>query len=82
VRLSVAAGESAIVRIRARARGLALSGALVRLAPGRRVGVELRASTRLRRLLAARGVVAIQLRARDRAGNLRVAALTVAVKRR
>jgi hypothetical protein len=82
VRLSVAAGESAIVRITARARGLALNGALVRLAPGRRVVVELRASTRLRRLLAKRGVVAIQLRARDGAGNLRVAALTVAVKRR
>jgi glucose/arabinose dehydrogenase len=81
VRLSVAAGESAIVRISARARGLALRGALVRLAPGRRVVVELRASKRLRQLLAARGVVEVKLRARDSAGNLRVAALTVAVKR-
>jgi hypothetical protein len=81
VRLSVAVGESAIVRISARARGLALRGALVRLAPGRRLVVELRASARLRQLLAARGVVAVKLRARDSAGNLRVAALTVAVKR-
>jgi glucose/arabinose dehydrogenase len=82
VRLSVAAGESAIVRISARAHGLALSGALVRLAPGRRVVVELRASTRLRRLLARRGVVAVELRARDAAGNLRVAALRITARGR
>jgi hypothetical protein len=81
-RLSVTCNEPCLVRTSGLARGLTLRGSLKRLAPGKRVVLELRLSRRVRRALAQRGTVAISLRGRDAAGNLRAATLTVAVKRR
>jgi hypothetical protein len=82
VRLSVSCDESCIVRVSGSARGVKLRGLLERLTPGKRVGLELRASKRVRRALARHGVVVIRVRARDGAGNLSTATLTVRVKRR
>jgi glucose/arabinose dehydrogenase len=93
VRLSVACDENCIVRatgrIRgvrasatpARASGLTLRSSLKRLAAGKRVVFELRVPARARRALAKRGVIALSIRGRDAAGNLRAAARTVQVKR-
>jgi hypothetical protein len=81
VRLSVTCSEACSLRTTGTALGLALRGTLQRLAGDQRVVVTLRASRRIRRALARRGSVAVQLRARDAAGNLRTGALTVAVKR-
>jgi glucose/arabinose dehydrogenase len=89
VRLSVACDEACIVRVSGRIRGgaarasaLSLRGALKRLSADKRVVFELRASARIRRALARRGSVAITIRGRDAAGNLRTAGLRVGVKRR
>jgi hypothetical protein len=81
VRLSVACDERCVVRIAGRADGLGLRGVLKRLDPRAQATIDLRISQRVRRALARRGVVSLQLRARDGAGNLRTAALTVRVKR-
>jgi hypothetical protein len=70
-----------VVRAAGRARGLALRGVLERLGAGKRGLFELRLSVRARRALALRGVVTVSLRARDAAGNLRTASLTVRVRR-
>jgi glucose/arabinose dehydrogenase len=81
VRLSVNCNESCVVRASGKARGLALRGVLRHLSAGKRAVLELRASKRLRRALARRGVVTVSVRGRDAAGNLRTATLTVRVKR-
>jgi glucose/arabinose dehydrogenase len=81
VRLSVACDERCIVRVSGKARGMALRGVLKRLEPGNRASIRLPLSKRIRRALARRGSVALQVRARDDAGNLRTARLTVRVKR-
>jgi glucose/arabinose dehydrogenase len=81
VRLSVACDENCIVRASASARGLKLRSVLKRLTRGKRVVFELRVSRRVRAALERRGSVALQLRGRDAAGNLRTASLVVRVKR-
>jgi glucose/arabinose dehydrogenase len=81
VRLSVACDEPCLVRASGRARGGALRGLLERIPAGTRVTFELRATATVRRALAQRGSVALTLRARDAAGNLRTASVTVRVKR-
>jgi hypothetical protein len=81
IRLSVACDEACIVRVNGKARGLPLRGALKRLDAGKRILFELRAASRIRRALARRGSVALALRGRDAAGNLRTASLRVLVKR-
>ena len=81
VRLSVACDESCIIRVTGRASALHLRSSLKRIAAGRRVVFELRASARVRRALQRRGEVALTIRARDAAGNLLTAARTVRVKR-
>jgi hypothetical protein len=60
---------------------LRLRGALKRLVAGKRVVFELRASARVRRALERHGVIALSIRGRDAAGNLRTATRTVRVKR-
>jgi glucose/arabinose dehydrogenase len=60
---------------------LGLRGALKRLVAGKRVVFELRASARVRRALERHGVIALSIRGRDAAGNLRTATRTVRVKR-
>ncbi|HEX6711766.1 MAG TPA: PQQ-dependent sugar dehydrogenase [Thermoleophilaceae bacterium] len=81
VRLSVSCNENCIVRATGSARGLRLRGALKRLDAGERVVFELRVSERLRSALRHRGTIAVTLRGRDAAGNLRTVGLTVRVKR-
>ena len=89
VRLSVACNENCLVRVTARVRraatarasALTLRGSLKRIAAGKRAVFELRASARVRRALKRSGVVALSIRGRDAAGNLRTAARTVQVKR-
>jgi glucose/arabinose dehydrogenase len=81
VRLSVACDEACIVRVSGSAGGGAVRSVLKRLAPGKRVVLELRLTSRTRRALARQGVVTVTLRGRDAAGNLRTASLTVRVKR-
>jgi len=81
VRLSLRCDEPCTVRATAKARGLALRGLLRHLQAGKRAIFELRASKRVRRALARRGVVVITVRGSDAAGNLRTASLTVRVKR-
>jgi glucose/arabinose dehydrogenase len=81
VRLSLRCDEPCTVRATAKARGLALRGLLRHLQAGKRAIFELRASKRVRRALALRGVVVITVRGSDAAGNLRTASLTVRVKR-
>jgi hypothetical protein len=61
---------------------VALRGLLKQLGPGKLVVFQLRLSQRVRRTLAQRGAVAISLRGRDAAGNVRAATLTVRVQRR
>jgi glucose/arabinose dehydrogenase len=86
VRLSVACNEACLVRVsgrvrRATASALTLGGSLKRLAADKRVVFALRASARVRRALARRGSVALSIRGRDAAGNLRTATRLVQVKR-
>src|SRR4051812_8823114 len=81
VRLSVACNEACLVRASGRARRLALRDVLKRIPADRRVVFELHVSKRVQRALAKRGNVTIALRARDAAGNLRTAKLTLRVKR-
>jgi hypothetical protein len=81
VGLSVACDEACIVRVGGSAGGVAMRSVLKRLAPGKRVVLELRLPSRARRVLAQRGAIRLTLRARDAAGNLRTAALTVRVRR-
>jgi glucose/arabinose dehydrogenase len=81
VRLAVTCDEACFARVTGTARGLALHGVRRHLHAGERVVVELRASKRVRRALARRGVVAISVRGSDAAGNLRTTSLTVRVKR-
>jgi glucose/arabinose dehydrogenase len=89
VRLSVACDENCIVRVGGHTRAAAtnhspviqLRGSLKRIAAGKRVVFELRVPTRVRRALARRGLIALSIRGRDAAGNLRTVARTVRVKR-
>jgi glucose/arabinose dehydrogenase len=86
LRLSVASSEACVVRVTARvqragASALALRSVLQRLAPRKRIVIQLKASPRVRRALAHRGAIALSIRGRDAAGNLRTVALTVRVKR-
>jgi glucose/arabinose dehydrogenase len=81
VRLQVRCSEACFTRATAKARGLALHGALAHLAAGKMHAFTLKASKRIRRALAHRGVVVVAIHARDAAGNLRTAHLTVRVRR-
>jgi hypothetical protein len=81
VRVAVRCDENCSARATGLAHGLALRGSLQRLAAGKTVVFELRASKRIRRALAKRGTVAVTVRARDAAGNVATAKLTVRVKR-
>jgi hypothetical protein len=89
VRLSIACDENCLVRVTgrirrtatARASALTLRGSLKRIAAGKRAVFELRASARVRRALKRSGVVALSIRGRDAAGNLRTASRVVRVTR-
>jgi hypothetical protein len=82
VRLAIACDEPCAVRAAGRARGIALRGVFKRIrAADRRVVFALSAPKRALRALERRGVVTVTLRARDAAGNLRTASLTVRVRR-
>jgi hypothetical protein len=81
VRLQITCSEACFTRAMATARGRALRGALAHLSTGRTHAFTLKASRRIRRALAHSGVVVVTIRARDVAGNLRTAHLTVRVKR-
>ncbi|MEA2495786.1 MAG: hypothetical protein QOJ29_3697 [Thermoleophilaceae bacterium] len=81
LRLSIACDEACFARATARARGLGLRGVLRHLEAGEAGAFELRASARIRRALAKRGVVSLTVRGRDAAGNLTTQRLTVAVRR-
>ena len=59
----------------------ALRGVIRHLAAGKRTVLELHVSKRVRRTLAKRGLITINVRGRDAAGNLRTASVTVHVKR-
>jgi len=82
VRVAVTCNEACVVRATGRAGGLKLHGVLRHLRAHQRAGLELRASERVRRSLARHGAAILIVRARDGAGNLRIAWLTVRVKRR
>ena len=81
VRFAVFCDEGCSMRATATARGLRIRGTLRHLDAGQRETIELRVSGRVRGALARRGSVAIGVRARDAAGNLRTAALTIGVAR-
>jgi hypothetical protein len=86
VRFSLECSEACIVRASAKTRGasgssLALRGVLERLPARKRVVLQLRVSARIRRALAHRGSIAISVRVRDAAGNLRTSQLVVRVRR-
>ena len=86
VRFSLECSEACIVRANGRTRGasasaLALRSILERLAAHKRVVLQLRVPARVRRALAHRGSVAISVRGRDTAGNLRTEQFVVRVRR-
>jgi glucose/arabinose dehydrogenase len=86
VRFSLECSEACVVRATGKTRGASAStftlrGVLERLPARKRVVLELRVSARIRRALRHRGSIAITLRGRDTAENLRTSRLVVGVKR-
>jgi glucose/arabinose dehydrogenase len=79
--LAITCSEKCLTRTRATARGLRLRGSLERLAANRATRFTVRASARVVRALARRGVVTVTIHARDAAGNLATRHLRIGVLR-